>query len=35
MSLGFAIIFALHLRDLVVLLRGGELDISTKELGDE
>jgi TRAP-type C4-dicarboxylate transport system permease small subunit len=35
MSLGFAIIFALHLRDLVVLLRGGELGLSAKELGDE
>lgn len=35
MSTGFAIIFVLHLRDLVVLLRGGELDVPQKDLGDE
>jgi TRAP-type C4-dicarboxylate transport system permease small subunit len=35
MSFGFAIIFALHLRDLIVLLRGGELDVPKKDLGDE
>ncbi|MDA0355245.1 MAG: TRAP transporter small permease [Proteobacteria bacterium] len=35
MSFGFAIIFVLHLRDLIDLIRGRTLDVPVKDLGDE